>query len=102
MSSDDRERDAFLIGEQDFYDGVPIGDCPYPMPITEPENDLAVHWCRGWRRGEARAARLTLELQLSQVNDHNAPERAPVAWVIDTHSEAEAEQELRHERPTLH
>ena len=36
MSSEDRECDAFLMGEQDFYDGTPIGDCPYPMSIPSP------------------------------------------------------------------
>ncbi len=98
MSRADREREAFLTGERDFYDGIPIGDCPYAMSITEPDDDLALHWCRGWRSGEAGAAKLTLELQLHPVCADNAAERALLAWVINTRDKAEADSAPR----TLH
>lgn len=102
MSDCDRERDAFLLGEQDFYDGIPIGDCPYPMSIHEPDSGLFVHWCHGWHHGEARAARLTLELELHPICADIAAERALVRWVINARHNASAQNEARQEAPTLH
>ncbi len=90
MSSDDHKRDALLMGEQDFYDGVPIGDCPYATSITEPDGDLAAYWCRGWCQAEVRAAKATLDLQLQPVCADNAAERALVASVINRHHAADA------------
>ena len=102
MSSDDRERDAFLIGARDFYDGVPIGDCPYPMSISEPDSPLATRWCEGWRQAEAHAARRTLELRLQPICADRAAERALVAWVLAAHRAATTQPKPREEHPTLH
>ena len=102
MSDCDRERDAFLLGEQDFYDGVPIGDCPYPMSIHEPDSGPFVRWCQGWHHGEARAARLTLELQLHPICADDTAERKLVSWVINDRHSASARKEARQERRTLH
>ncbi len=102
MPDRDRERDAFLLGEQDFYEGIPIGDCPYPMSINDPEADLFVHWCDGWRHGQARAARLTLELELHPIYADNAAERALVRWVIDSRDDVRAEQEASQQGRRFH
>ena len=102
MSNDDRERDAFLMGEQDFYEGIPIGDCPYPMSINEPDSNLSVRWCDGWHHGEARAAKLTLELELHPICADHAGERALITWVINAHRSADEKNESRQEERTLH
>ncbi len=102
MSDRDRERDAFLLGEQDFYEGIPIGDCPYPMSIYDPDAVLSVHWCDGWHYGQARAARLTLEREMHPIFADSAAERALVAWVIDRGRDADANHGARHESRRPH